>query len=74
MLLMTELVGVPTITLGGQNDEEIIGNLVSLIGFGALGLALLYVLLRLYLPGALARKMVKLEARKAKEQEIGQSS
>jgi hypothetical protein len=66
MLFMQELVGVPKITLGGTNDEEIIGNLMQMIGFGFAMLALIYLLLRLYLPGALAKKNARTAQTKAR--------
>jgi hypothetical protein len=69
MLFMTELVGVPKITLGGGTDEEIIGNLMLYIGFGFVILAGLYVLMRVYLPGALERKTAKAAA-KAERQKM----
>ncbi len=63
MLFMSQLVGVPRITLGGQTDEEIIGNLVSMIGYGLLIAAALYLFMRFYLPGALKRKEERLRQR-----------
>jgi hypothetical protein len=72
LLLMTELVGVPKITLGGQNDDEIIGNLVSYIGFGLVVVVGLYIFMRLYLPAALDRKMAKQEALKARQAVLDQ--
>jgi hypothetical protein len=69
MLAMTELIGVPAITLGGSTDEQIIGNLMTMIGLGAVMLGGLYVLLRLTLPGALARKVAK-AAERAERQKL----
>jgi hypothetical protein len=64
LLFMQELVGVPKITLGGSTDEQIIGNLMQYIGIGFAGLAIAYVLLRLYLPRALEKKIAKAAQRK----------
>jgi hypothetical protein len=66
MLALTELVGVPQITLGGRNDEEIIGNLMSAIGMGGLILLCLALVLRFYLPRALRKRQQTMADRAAK--------
>ncbi len=67
---LTELVGLPKVTLGGANDDEIIGNLMRLIGIGLVLVIGLYVLARLYLPVALRRKQERLATRSARQDAV----